>query len=210
MLWDWPYFVKYSPHWDGIWRIFHRIMSIPHSILMYMNNVVHEKITTYTHCIQDMDWQRKKKIDSNLSIGVFIIFCTLRKTGNNHKRQRGYGNCSLHSSKSGKSRISTNRTRGSHQQKLTMIAHVKRKTMPPTFPHLRNIGFLTTPNEKWTTLNMIFSVIWYFMSLWAILHYGPWSQTMGDGMFLWSDLMVQLPWSNFFKKINSQCLWALH
>ena len=53
-----------------------------------------------------------------------------------------------------------------------MIAHVKSKTMPPTFPHLRNVGFLTTPNEKRTTLNMIFSVIWYFMSLWAILHYG--------------------------------------
>jgi hypothetical protein len=31
------------------------------------------------------------------------------------------------------------------------------------------------------------------------LHHGPWSRTMKDGLFMWSDLMVQLSWSNFFK-----------
>ena len=31
------------------------------------------------------------------------------------------------------------------------------------------------------------------------LHHGPWSWTMEDGMFPWSDLMVQLPWFDFFK-----------
>ena len=34
----------------------------------------------------------------------------------------------------------------------------------------------------------------------AGLHHGPWSGTMGDGLFPWSDSMVQLPWSNFFFK----------
>ena len=39
-------------------------------------------------------------------------------------------------------------------------------------------------------------------SLRADLHYGPLSHTMGGGLFSWSGLMVQLPWSesDFLKK----------
>ena len=33
----------------------------------------------------------------------------------------------------------------------------------------------------------------------AGLHHVAWSRTMVDGLFLWSDLMVQLPWSHFIK-----------
>jgi hypothetical protein len=32
------------------------------------------------------------------------------------------------------------------------------------------------------------------------LHHGSWSQTMKNGLFPWSNLMFQLPWSNFSKK----------
>jgi hypothetical protein len=31
----------------------------------------------------------------------------------------------------------------------------------------------------------------------AGLHHGPWSRTMEHGLFPWSNLMVQLPWSQF-------------
>ena len=37
-------------------------------------------------------------------------------------------------------------------------------------------------------------------STWAILYHNPWSQTMKDGPFPWSNLMVQLPWYDFLKR----------
>jgi hypothetical protein len=40
---------------------------------------------------------------------------------------------------------------------------------------------------------------WRLASLKANLHYGPWSQTMKEGLFQWSKFMVQLPWSDFSK-----------
>jgi hypothetical protein len=33
----------------------------------------------------------------------------------------------------------------------------------------------------------------------AGLHHGPWTQTMEDGLFSWSDLMVEHPWSAFLE-----------
>ena len=38
-----------------------------------------------------------------------------------------------------------------------------------------------------------------YIYLRAGLHHGPWSRIMQDGLFPWSDLMVQLPWSDFLK-----------
>ena len=37
-------------------------------------------------------------------------------------------------------------------------------------------------------------------SLRVALHHGPWSRTMKDCLFIWSNIMVQFPWSNFLKK----------
>ena len=34
----------------------------------------------------------------------------------------------------------------------------------------------------------------------ASLHHGPWSRTMEDGLYPWSDLMVQHPWFDFLKE----------
>ena len=33
------------------------------------------------------------------------------------------------------------------------------------------------------------------------LHYGPWSQTIEDGLCEWSEFMVRISWSDFIKKI---------
>lgn len=41
---------------------------------------------------------KQKKADSNLSFRFLSSSVTLWKNGNNHKMQRGYGNCSLRSS----------------------------------------------------------------------------------------------------------------
>ena len=40
VLWDWHYFAKYSPHSNWMWGIFYIIMSVPHNIVMDMNNVM--------------------------------------------------------------------------------------------------------------------------------------------------------------------------
>jgi hypothetical protein len=39
----------------------------------------------------------------------------------------------------------------------------------------------------------------FFQQLRAGLHHEPWRQTMEGGLFPWSDLVVQLPWSAFLK-----------
>ena len=40
VLWDWQSSVEYSPYLVWMWRIFHRILSVPHNIVMDLNNVV--------------------------------------------------------------------------------------------------------------------------------------------------------------------------
>ena len=48
-----------------------------------------------------------------------------------------------------------------------------------------------------------------WLNIWGpVLHYGPWSRTMEDGLFQWSEFMVQLPWSDFLKKKFGKP-WAL-
>ena len=42
----------------------------------------------------------------------------------------------------------------------------------------------------------------------ASFHHGPWSQTMKDDLFSWSDLMVQLPWFDFFKRSITKLLMS--
>ena len=39
-----------------------------------------------------------------------------------------------------------------------------------------------------------------FFRLRASLHQGPWSRPMKDGLFPWSNFMIQLSWSDFLKK----------
>ena len=39
VLWNWQYFVEYSPHSIWMWRIFHIILAVPHNIVMDMYNV---------------------------------------------------------------------------------------------------------------------------------------------------------------------------
>ena len=48
--------------------------------------------------------------------------------------------------------------------------------------------------------SLMFSVTSPRVALRAGLHHRPWSRTMEDGLFPWSDLMVQLSWSSFLNK----------
>ena len=68
------------------------------------------------------------------------------------------------------------------QHDLSYITYIEEPTSTP-FPFL--------------SLSLIF---FCFMEWWifrADFHHGPWSRTVEDGIFLRSNLMVQLPWSDF-------------
>ena len=40
VMWDWQYFAKYSPHSNWMWRMFCKILSVPHTIVINLNNVM--------------------------------------------------------------------------------------------------------------------------------------------------------------------------
>ena len=89
------------------------------------------------------------------------------------------------------------------------------------FFDIRHIWTVTNTWANWQYYIMLIGY-WFqsrkavhYSPLRAGLHHGPWSRTMEDGPCPWSDFMIQLPWSNFFKIIYkafgsfTRCKWNM-
>ena len=77
-------------------------------------------------------------------------------------------------------------------------------------PEFESLGMMS-PNSSLCLIHHIQRVVPSYLknvflaSLRVGLHHGPWSRTMEDGLFPWSNFMV---W--FLKNVNLQSFWAPH